>query len=197
MLKINMPAPDFSSPAYFPEKNQIKKIELRDYLGKWVILSFHPGDFTFVCSTDLGAFNNIVQTLKENNGFMLGISIDSVYVHKMWIDISKSMKDLKFPILDDSNQKICKNYDVLDDNDDVSDLERVTIIINPEGIVKYIEKADPRLGKDSDQILHKFLGLKYLYEHQSTENKFIILPANWKNLDDSLKIEIPRDIGKI
>lgn len=197
MLKINMPAPDFSSLAYFPEKQQIKRIELKDYFGKWVILSFHPGDFTFVCSTDLGAFNKIIQTLEENNAFMLGVSIDSIYVHKMWVDISKSMKDLRFPIIDDSNQKICKDYDALNDNDNVSDLERITVIINPEGIVKYVEKADPRLGKDADQILHKFLGLKYLYEHQSTQSKFTILPANWKNLDESLNIEIPRDIGKI
>ena len=196
MLKINMPAPDISTFAYFPEEKQIKKIELKDYLGKWLILSFHPGDFTFTCTTDLAAFNNIFQQLKDNNAFIFGVSIDSAYVHKIWIETSKLMKDLKYAILDDSNQKISRNYGALSDNDFLSDLERLTVIIDPDGIVKYIETADPRLGKDSNQILHKFLGLKYLYEHHPTDNLFIILPADWKNVDESMTINIPDDIGK-
>ncbi len=197
MLKIDMPAPDFSLFAYFPKEKEIRKVGLKDYFGKWVILSFHPGDFTFTCSTDLGALNKIVPILEENNAMLFGVSIDSVYVHKIWIETSKSMKDMVFPIIGDQDKIMSIDYGALDEKDSISNLERVTVIINPDGIVKYIEKADPRLGKDGEQILHKLIGLKYLYEHNSTEKLIIILPADWKKIEEAININIPEDIGKI
>ncbi|MCL4381118.1 MAG: redoxin domain-containing protein [Candidatus Marsarchaeota archaeon] len=198
MLKIGEPAPDFSTIAYSPVEDSIVKADLKDYRGKWLIMSFHPGDFTFTCATDLREFQNILPVLKENNCEMVGVSIDSVYVHKMWIKTSPAMKDVKYLLLDDSNQAMHRDYGALAESGQIADAERITVIVNPDGIVEYVEKANPRIGKRPTNILSMFLGLKFLYAHQSDTKFIIILPAEWKSPEeDALTVKIPHDVGMI
>ena len=198
MLKIGEPAPDFSAIAYSPADDSIVKIELKDYRGKWVIMSFHPGDFTFTCATDLNEFQKLLPILKENNCEMLGVSMDSVYVHKMWVKESPRMKDVKFLIIDDSNQVMHRDYGALSESS-IAESERITVIINPDGVVEYVEKTNPRMGKRPTHILYEFIGLKFLYSHQSSDNNsIVILPAEWKSAEqDVLTIKIPQDVGTI
>ena len=198
MLKIGMLAPDFSAIAYLPSEDKIIKVELMNFKGKWLIMSFHPGDFTFTCATDLHEFQKILPSLKENNCEMLGVSIDSIYVHKMWVQHSPSMKDVKFPLLDDSSQTITRDYGALAETGMVADMERITVIINPEGNIEYVEKINPRMGKFPSYILHILLGLKFLYNNNSDNNSLVILPAEWKSAEqDAIILDIPKDIGTI
>ncbi len=84
-VRIGKPAPDFETAAY--HKGDIIKIKLSDYRGKWVMLYFYPGDFTFVCPTELTAVANKYQNMKELGAEVLAISVDSPYTHKAWQEV--------------------------------------------------------------------------------------------------------------
>ena len=78
MVKINSPAPDFIEDAYIDD--QIKKISLKDYSGKWVILFFYPADFTFVCPTELGELADHYAEIKAEGAEIISVSVDTGFV---------------------------------------------------------------------------------------------------------------------
>jgi NADH-dependent peroxiredoxin subunit C len=90
MIKINTPAPDFTEDAYVDD--QIKKILLNDYRGKWVILFFYPADFTFVCPTELGELVDHYTEIKAESAEVISMSVDTGFVHKVWHDTSDTIK---------------------------------------------------------------------------------------------------------
>lgn len=99
MPKINTPAPDFTEDAYV--NDEIKRISLKDYRGKWVILFFYPADFTFVCPTELGELADHYDTIKKEGAEVISVSVDTGYVHKAWHDDSPTIKKIKYPMLAD------------------------------------------------------------------------------------------------
>ncbi len=84
---VNHPAPDFELEGYF--KGDFKKYRLSDYRGKWVILLFYPLDFTFVCPTEVLNFSDAADQLNKLNCQIFGISVDSPFVHKAWVDTKR------------------------------------------------------------------------------------------------------------
>ena len=84
MSMVGKPAPDFELEGYFNQ--EFKKFKLSDYKGKWVYLLFYPLDFTFVCPTEILHFSKAAKEFKERNCEILGISVDSQFVHKAWVD---------------------------------------------------------------------------------------------------------------
>ncbi len=195
MIEVGAPAPDFTAKAYFPATNEVKTIKLSDYKGKWVIITFHPGDFTFVCATDLEAFQAYYDKFKANNAEVLAISTDSVYSHKVWVETSPRVKNVKFPMVDDISKQISSAYGFL--NPATGMTRRGTVIINPDGIVEYIAVFNDRLGKDVPHIYNAFINLKYLYEHPPSPTEFDIIAANKGEGHQVLHIRIPDSIGKL
>jgi len=195
MIEVGSPAPDFTARAYFPDTNEVKTIKLSDYKGKWVVLTFHPGDFTFVCATDLEAFQAYYDKFKANNAEVLAVSTDSVYSHKVWVETSPRVKNVKFPLVDDISKQISAAYGFLNPQSGMT--KRGTVIINPDGIVEYISVHNDRLGKDVAHIFNAFMNLKYLYEHPPSPNEFDIVAANKGEGHKVLHIRIPNDIGKL
>src|SRR3989344_1185467 len=102
-MMINQKAPEFEEDAFVD--NEIKKIKLSDYRGKWVILFFYPADFTFVCPTELGELAENYATFKELGAEIISVSIDTAFVHKAWHDSSKTIKKIKFPMLADPSRR--------------------------------------------------------------------------------------------
>ena len=103
MIKINQAVPDFTLKAYYQDK--IKEIKLSDYKGKWVVLIFYPGDFTFICPTELEEAANMREELKNKGAEILSVSADSVFVHKAWHEQSPAIKGVNFPMLSDPTGK--------------------------------------------------------------------------------------------
>lgn len=194
MLEIGKQAPDFEARAYFPDEKKIKTIKLSDYRGKWVILTFHPADFTFVCATDLEAFAYFYDKFKKEKAEILAISVDSVFSHKVWVETSPRAKRVKYPLVEDIKREISIKYGFLNEGTGLT--KRGTVIINPDGIVEYISVFNDRLGKDVNHIYNAFLGLKYLYENPPKPEGFNIIPAGWKHGEEPLKVNLPDDIGK-
>ncbi|WP_449462437.1 peroxiredoxin [Tardisphaera miroshnichenkoae] len=195
MIEVGSPAPNFTANAFFPADKSIRKISLSDYKGKWVIITFHPGDFTFVCATDLQAFQSYYDKFKAANAEVLAVSTDSIYSHKVWWETSPRVGKVMYPLVDDISKSISASYGFL--NAQTGMTKRGTVIIDPDGIVQYISVFNDRLGKDVGHIYNAFEGLRYIYSHPGTADQFDIIPAGWKVGDSPITIKVPSDIGKL
>ena len=176
--QIDSLAPDFTAEAY--HEDNAKKISLKDYRGKWVILIFYPKDFTFVCPTELGDVANRYQTIKNLNTEVLSVSTDTVEVHKSWYEASDTIKKIKFPMLADASHEICRKYGVLIANQGIA--LRGTYIISPEGKIKTIEIHGDGIGRSGDELMRKLQAAQFVAKYGDQ-----VCPANWQPGQDTLK----------
>jgi len=187
VLAINSPAPVFAAEAY--HENQIKKISLKDYRGKWVILFFYPADFTFVCPTELGEMADKYEQFKKLGCEILSVSTDTAFVHIAWHDNSETIKKIKFPMVADPSHEISIKYQTLIPEEGVA--LRGSFLINPEGILKAYEIHDNSIGRSADELFRKLEAAKFVEEHGGQ-----VCPANWKPGKKTLKPGIDL-VGKI
>lgn len=178
MSLINKKIENFTANAYY--KNQIKSINLDSYKGKWLVLFFYPGDFTFVCPTELGELADNYKAFQDLNAEILSISTDSEFVHKAWHDNSETIKKIEYPMLADPTGKISKLFDVYIEEEGVA--LRGTFIINPEGILKVLEIHNNGIGRSSEELLRKLDAAKFVHE-----NEGLVCPASWKPGKKTLK----------
>ena len=186
-LTINELAPDFNAEVFID--NEVKKISLFDYRGKWVVLFFYPADFTFVCPTELGDLADNYEKFKELGAEIISISTDTVFVHKAWHDNSETIKKIQFPMLADPTTKVCKSYQTLITEEGLS--LRATFLIDPEGILKAYEFHDNSIGRSSQELIRKIQAAKFVKENQGK-----VCPMNWKPGSETLTPGLDL-IGKI
>jgi len=187
MVKINQKAPEFNVQAF--HENDIKKINLNGYRGKWVILVFYPADFTFVCPTELGDFADRYEGLKVLNTEVLSVSTDTFWVHKAWHDDSETVRKVKYPMIADPSGKMCRDYGTYIEDEGVS--VRATFIIDPDGVVKAIDTHDNSIGRNADEIIRKLRAAQHV-----RENGEQACPANWMPGKATLKPGLDL-VGKI
>jgi peroxiredoxin (alkyl hydroperoxide reductase subunit C) len=186
MVKINTPAPDFTEDAYV--NDQIKKISLKEYRGKWVVLFFYPADFTFVCPTELGELADHYAEIKAEGAEVISVSIDTGFVHKAWHDASATIKKIQYPMLADPTRRVCTAYGTLIEDAGLS--LRATFLIDPQGDVKAYEIHDNSIGR-IDEIIRKLQAAKFVAEHGGE-----VCPMNWKPGEKTLKPGLDL-VGKI
>ena len=186
-MKVNQQAPEIKAEAF--HENEIKNIHLEDYKGKWVVLFFYPGDFTFVCPTELGDLADKYDKFKENNAEVLSVSTDSVFVHKAWHNASETIKKIKFPMVADPTSNISRDYGTYIEEEGVT--TRATFIIDPDGIIKAFEIHDNSVGRNVDETLRKLEAAQYVREHGGEA-----CPVNWQKGKESLKPGLDL-VGKI
>lgn len=177
-LNIGKQSPDFTAEAFYDGK--IKNISLRQYRGKWVILAFYPADFTFICPTELGDLADHYETFKKLNTEVLSISTDTAFVHKAWHDASLTIKKIKFPMLADPAHQICKSYNTLIEDQGIS--WRATVLIDPQGIVKWFEVHDNSIGRNTQEILRKLQAAQFVAKHPGE-----VCPVSWTPGGKTLK----------
>ncbi len=194
-MEIGKPVPEFTANTYFPETKEIKQIRLSDYRGKWVILAFYPGDFTFVCATDLEAITEKYDEFKKANAQVFAISTDSVYSHKAWSDTSPRVSKSPVPMIEDYKKEITSAYGFL--NTDTGAARRGFVMIDPEGRLQYYAVFNDALGKDIDHMITALNGLRVIHDTPVEKGHICIIPANWKPGQKPMDIEIVRDIGKL
>jgi alkyl hydroperoxide reductase subunit AhpC len=171
-VKVGQPAPDFEVQAYDRLKDgsdaQFRKIKLADYKGKWVCLFFYPLDFTFVCPTEIVAFNNALSDFSDRECVVLTASTDSVYSHKGWCDAHDDLKKLKYLMLADTGHKLSDAYGVLDQEKGIA--YRGVFLIDPHGVVRWLAVHDLGVGRNVDEVLRVLDALQ-------TDK---LCPCNWK-----------------
>ncbi|VVB77777.1 Peroxiredoxin [uncultured archaeon] len=178
MIKINNLAPDFSGEAF--SQNEIKKISLSDFKGKWLILFFYPADFTFVCPTELGELADRSEEFRKLGAEIVSVSTDTAFVHKAWHDSSPLIKKINYLMLSDPTHKISKDYETYIEEKGVS--LRATFLISPEGIIKAFEFHDNDIGRSSDELIRKLQAAKFV-----SENHGNVCPMNWKPGNKTIK----------
>jgi peroxiredoxin len=178
MVSINVKVPDLELQAY--HKDEIKKINLSDYRGKWVVLMFYPGDFTFVCPTELGELADNHDQFKRLGVEVLSASTDSVHSHKAWHDTSKTVNKVRFPMIADPTGNLAKEFGVYKSDEGVA--YRGTFVIDPDGIVKAFEIHDNNIGRSVKELLRKLQAAKFV-----RETKGEACPASWEPGKKALK----------
>ena len=177
---VTKEAPDFTAQAVLPD-NSFSEITLSSYRGKYVILFFYPLDFTFVCPSEILAFNKAVKTFAKKNTVVLGVSVDSHFSHWAWrqTPVDKGgIGEIGFPLVSDLNKKIARDYDVLL-NDAIA--LRGLFLIDRKGIVRHQVVNDLPLGRNVDEAVRTLDALQFTEEHGE------VCPANWKSGDEAMK----------
>lgn len=194
-ITIGQKTPEFVAKAYFPKEDKIEEIKLPSANGKWQILTFYPGDFTFVCATDIEAFMSIKDKFDQNDAEVLAISTDSVFSHKGWVGASPRVSKSVIPMVEDFNKKISSAFGFL--NEESGAARRGVVILDPDGVAQYISVFNDALGKDAEHIFNAFMGLKKIHDTPVSEGHACTIPANWKAGNDVMDIDTTKDIGKI
>ncbi|KAH9062499.1 2-cysteine peroxiredoxin, partial [Lactarius deliciosus] len=132
-----------------------KEVSLADYLGQWVILMFYPLDSTFVCPTEILAFNDALLEFSRLDTTVLAISTDSEYSHYAWAQQARSAgglgPDLRIPLLADRNMRIARDYGCLIEDKGIT--FRASYLVDPKGILRQITMNDPPIGRSVDKAL--------------------------------------------
>ena len=177
---VGKSAPDFKATAVV--NGDFKEIKLSDYRGKYVMLFFYPLDFTFVCPTEMHAFQEKAEAFKKLNTEVIGVSIDSEFSHLAWLNTKKDdggIEGVKYPIVSDINKTISRDYDVLVEGAGVA--FRGAFLIDKEGLVRHQTVNDLPLGRNIDEFLRLVEALQFHEEHGE------VCPANWKKGDKAMK----------
>ena len=178
MVKINDLAPEFNAEIF--QNNEVKRVNLSDYKGKWVVLFFYPADFTFICPTELGDLADQYESLKGMNVEILSVSTDTAFVHKAWHDNSVTINKIKFPMVADPTGQICRDYGTYIEGEGLS--LRGTFIIDPEGILRTSEIHDNSVGRNIEELIRKLQAAKFVNEHGEQ-----VCPVNWEPVKETLK----------
>ena len=187
MVKIDNEVPEFEVEAFHNE--EIKKVKLSDYKGKWVVLIFYPADFTFICPTELEEAADLYEEFQKLGAEVMSVSTDTAFVHKAWHDQSPAIKKIKFPMIADPVGKLCREFGTYIEEEGLS--LRGSFIIDPEGILKTLEIHDNSIGRSAKELLRKLQAAKFVKENDGQ-----VCPANWTPGKDTLKPGLDL-VGKI
>jgi len=173
MSLVTKEAPDFTATAVMPD-NTFGEVKLSHYRGKHVILFFYPLDFTFVCPSEIIAFNKKLSEFKSRNCEVIGASIDSEFSHLAWKNtpVEKGgIGNVQFPLVADITKSISRDYGILF-NEAVA--LRGLFLIDKEGIVRHSVINDLPLGRNIDEALRILEALQFVEKHGE------VCPANWQ-----------------
>lgn len=185
---INQHLPAFKVNAYQKDKGFFT-VSSDDLKGKWVILFFYPGDFTFVCPTELSDLQDHYDELKSLGVEVYSVSTDSHFVHKAWSDATDTIKRIEYPMLADMTFELSRAHGVM--IEEAGQAYRGTFLYNPEGELKIVELHDNGIGRDASELMRKVKAAKFVYEHPGQ-----VCPAKWKEGSTTLTPSIDL-VGKI
>ena len=191
---VGRKAPGFSAAAVTNGNDIVTDFTLEQFKGKYVILFFYPKDFTFVCPTELYAFQEKLEEFKSRNVEVIGVSTDTEQSHWGWLNMEKNaggIKGITYPLVADTNKTISTNYDVLAGDWDYNEEGEMTAIgeliayrglflIDKEGTVRHQLVNDLPLGRNVDEAIRMVDAL--LFNEENGE----ACPANWSKGKDGL-----------
>ncbi|MDP8207562.1 MAG: peroxiredoxin [Candidatus Electryonea clarkiae] len=180
MSLVTKEAPDFTAQAVMPD-NTFEELKLSKFRGKHVVLFFYPLDFTFVCPSEIIAFDRKLDKFKEKNVEVIGVSIDSHFTHLAWKNTpveEGGIGNIQYPLVADLNKNISRDYGVLLDD---SVALRGLFLIDKDGIIRHSVINDLSLGRNIDEALRMVDALQFTEEHGE------VCPANWEEGKESMK----------
>ncbi len=186
---VGKKAPDFNAKAVINGNDIVDNFSLSQFEGnKYVVLFFYPADFTFVCPTELIAFQQQIEAFKSRNVEVIGVSTDSEFSHWKWLQTEKNqggIKGVRYPVVADSGMTIAENYDVLAAEYDFNEAGHITFtgtpmayrglfLIDKQGIVRHQVVNDMPLGRNIDEVIRMVDALQFFEENGE------VCPAGWQ-----------------
>jgi len=177
MLSIGQQFPQFSLTGVVSNdvNSAFQSFDQTSFTGKWRVVFFWPKDFTFVCPTEIAAFGKLNREFTDRDAQVLGVSIDSEFVHLAWRKEKEELRDLPFPMLSDIKRELSTKLGILDPEAGVS--QRATFIVDPQGVIRFVYVTDLNVGRSPEEVLRVLDAL------QTDE----LCPCNWKKGEDTLK----------
>lgn len=172
-------APDFKAKVVFG--NETKTVSLSDYKNKYVVLFFYPLDFTFVCPTEMHAFQEKLDEFKSRGVELLGCSVDSDHSHIAWLNTPRDkggIQGIQYGIISDLGGQIARDYDVLSEGNVAY---RAVFLIDKNGIVRHQLVNDLPLGRSVDEVLRTIDALQHVEQYGE------VCPANWNKGKTAMK----------
>ncbi len=179
---VGKDAPDFVAATVMPDNSIDEQFNLKKYLhGKYGVLFFYPLDFTFVCPSEIIAFNNRLQEFKDRGAEVIAVSVDSHFTHLAWKNTPVNeggIGNVQFPMVADLTKNIARDYDVLT-GDAVA--FRGTFLIDKDFVVRHQIVNDLPLGRNIDEAIRMVDALKFHEEHGE------VCPAGWNKGAEGMK----------
>lgn len=180
-LLVTRPAPDFTATAVLADNSFDEHFSLSALRGSYVVLFFYPLDFTFVCPTEILAFDEALEEFRRRDAEVVGVSVDSHFTHAAWkrthVD-DGGIGAIRYPLVSDLNKEIARSYDVLLD-DGVA--LRGLFLIDKEGVVRHALINDLPLGRNVNEALRVLDALRF------HELRGDVCPANWNEGDEGIE----------
>jgi alkyl hydroperoxide reductase subunit AhpC len=157
------------------------EIDFHEWLGdSWGLLMSHPGDYTPVCTTELGKVASLGEQFKARNTKPIAISVDPIDSHNGWIgDINETQNtEVNFPLIADPDRKVATLYDMIHPNADNNSTVRTLFIIGPDKKVKLSLTYPPSTGRNFQEVIRVLDSLQLTANHQ------VATPADWQQGDD-------------
>jgi len=186
---VGKSAPDFTAVAVMPDNSFKEDFSLSDYEGKYIVLYFYPLDFTFVCPSEIIAFDHRLKEFEDRGVQVIGVSVDSHFTHLAWKNTAVNdggIGNIQYPLVADLTKEIAADYDVLLGNESVMDDDgeayhllggnialRGSFLIDKEGLVRHQVVNDLPLGRNIDEMLRMVDALQFTEEHGE------VCPAGW------------------
>ena len=190
MSLVGKKAPEFKTKAVVIDKIY-ENFSLSDFSGKMVLFFFYPLDFTFVCPTELHAFQDRLKEFEERGVQVIGCSVDSCFSHLAWLQVPKSkggIEGIRYPLVSDLNKSISRSFHVLKEEEGVA--YRGLFLLDREGIVRHEIVNDFPLGRSVDEALRMIDALSFYEQHGE------VCPASWEPGKKTLKPGLDL-VGKI
>ncbi len=196
MTLVLKPAPKFSAAAVINGDEIVENFSLDQYLGKkHVVFFFYPKDFTFVCPTEILAFQEKLKEFEKRNCAVVGCSTDTEETHLAFLSTPKDkggIQSVTYPLVADTSKSIAKNYGILGGYDDFDEdgnhtfvgapiALRATFLIDKNGIINQETVNNFPLGRSIDETLRLLDALQYVEKHGE------VCPANWSEGKEAMK----------
>jgi peroxiredoxin 2/4 len=175
---VTREAPDFTADAVMPD-NSFGTIKLSSYRGRNVVLFFYPLDFTFVCPSEILAFNKRLEEFKTRNCEVIGVSVDSKFTHLAWKNTpldQGGIENIQYPLVSDLKKEIARSYGVIFEEAGVA--LRGLFLIDTKGVVRHALINDLPLGRSVGEALRMVDALQFVETHGDQ-----VCPANWQEGD--------------
>lgn len=176
MINIGEKFPEFKLQAVVSREQgkEFQEITNDDFEGKWRVVFFWPMDFTFICPTEIAEFGRRNGDFQDRDTQVLGASTDTHFVHLAWRNHHDDLKDLPYPMLADTRRELSEALGILHKEEGVA--LRATFIVDPEGIIRWINVNDLNVGRNVDEVLRALDAL------QTDE----LCPCNWEKGQETL-----------
>lgn len=180
---VGREAPDFNAAAVLGNGEIVDNFNFKETTkGKYAVVFFYPLDFTFVCPSELIAFDHRLEEFTKRGVEVIGVSIDSHFTHNAWRNTPVNeggIGPVKYTLVADMTHAICKAYDV--ETPDGAVAFRGSFLIDKEGMVRHQVVNDLPLGRNIDEMLRMIDALQFTEEHGE------VCPAGWKQGDVGMK----------